>query len=216
MAKPRRQNPSFSGSAVTRSHRPRLPAMPASSSQSRPRPTWSWSRMLFANWTQSEAEQVAANYLGWTQRKGIRPAGIWAGNDPSGARRTQGRRGRRHHTGPEYPGGRPQLVGGRAARNQGRSSAADRWRPFLLGGWSIVLLRDYADGCDCAASFAAHRSQDVGDHARQSCLRRCADQDPGLRPDRFCAVQGKAGTLRPIRLLGGRADLVPVAPKRRR
>lgn len=39
-------------------------------------------RMLFANWTQSEAEQVTRNYLGWAARKEIRPAGIWAGNDP--------------------------------------------------------------------------------------------------------------------------------------
>ncbi|MEW6148409.1 MAG: ABC transporter substrate-binding protein, partial [Pseudomonadota bacterium] len=39
-------------------------------------------RLLFANWTQSEAERVTANYLGWASRKEIRPAGIWAGNDP--------------------------------------------------------------------------------------------------------------------------------------
>ncbi|MGC0395947.1 ABC-type sugar transport system substrate-binding protein [Bradyrhizobium liaoningense] len=97
-------------------------------------------RLLFANWTQSEAEQVTANYLGWASRKGIRPAGIWAGNDPMalGALRAAIAAGL-------VPGRNIQVVGLNC-----RLLLTDGGH-FLLGGWSIVLLRDYADGCDFAA-----------------------------------------------------------------
>jgi ABC-type sugar transport system substrate-binding protein len=109
-------------------------------------------RMLFANWTQSEAEQVAANYLGWAQRKGIRPAGIWAGNDPMalGALKAVEAAG-------ITPGKNVQVVGLNWSEDALREIKAGRLLltdggHFLLGGWSIVLLRDYADGCDFAAS----------------------------------------------------------------
>jgi ABC-type sugar transport system substrate-binding protein len=109
-------------------------------------------RMLFANWTQSEAEQVAANYLGWAQRKGIRPAGIWAGNDPMalGALKAVAAAG-------ITPGENIQVVGLNWSEDALREIKAGRMLltdggHFLLGGWSIVLLRDYADGCDFASS----------------------------------------------------------------
>ena len=109
-------------------------------------------RMLFANWTQSEAEQVAANYLGWAQRKGIRPAGIWAGNDPMalGALKAVAAAG-------IAPGEDIQVVGLNWSEDALREIKAGRLLltdggHFLLGGWSIVLLRDFADGCDFAAT----------------------------------------------------------------
>ncbi|WP_426609310.1 ABC transporter substrate-binding protein [Bradyrhizobium sp. McL0616] len=109
-------------------------------------------RMLFANWTQSEAEQVAANYLSWAQRKGIRPAGIWAGNDPMalGALKAVAAAGL-------SPGQNIQVVGLNWSEDALREIKAGRLLltdggHFLLGGWSIVLLRDYADGCDFAAA----------------------------------------------------------------
>ena len=109
-------------------------------------------RMLFANWTQSEAEQVAANYLSWAQRKGIRPAGIWAGNDPMalGALRAVEAAG-------ITPGEKIQVVGLNWSDDALREIKAGRLLltdggHFLLGGWSIVLLRDYADSCDFAAN----------------------------------------------------------------
>jgi ABC-type sugar transport system substrate-binding protein len=109
-------------------------------------------RMLFANWTQSEAEQVAANYLGWALRKGIRPAGIWAGNDPMalGALKAVVAAGL-------SPGQNIQVVGLNWSEDALREIRAGRLLltdggHFLLGGWSIVLLRDYADGCDFAAA----------------------------------------------------------------
>ncbi|KRQ00704.1 ABC transporter substrate-binding protein [Bradyrhizobium manausense] len=109
-------------------------------------------RMLFANWTQSEAEQAAANYLGWAQRKGIRPAGIWAGNDPMalGALKAVAAAG-------ITPGEQIQVVGLNWSEDALRQIKAGRLLltdggHFLLGGWSIVLLRDFADGCDFAAN----------------------------------------------------------------
>jgi len=109
-------------------------------------------RMLFANWTQSEAEQVTANYLGWASRKDIRPAGIWAGNDPMalGALRAVTAAGL-------MPGRNIEVVGLNWSDDALREIRAGRLLMtdgghFLLGGWSIVLLRDYADGCDFAAS----------------------------------------------------------------
>jgi len=107
-------------------------------------------RMLFANWTQSEAEQVTMNYLSWASRKAIRPAGIWAGNDPMalGAIKAISRAGL-------VPGQDIQVVGLNWSEDALRAIRAGRLLltdggHFLLGGWSIVLLRDYADGCDFA------------------------------------------------------------------
>ncbi|MEK9280034.1 MULTISPECIES: ABC transporter substrate-binding protein [unclassified Bradyrhizobium] len=109
-------------------------------------------RMLFANWTKSEAEHVTANYLSWASRKGIRPAGIWAGNDPMalGALRAATAAGL-------APGRDIEVVGLNWSEEALREIKAGRLLlsdggHFLLGGWSIVLLRDYADGCDFAAA----------------------------------------------------------------
>ncbi|WP_375309420.1 ABC transporter substrate-binding protein [Bradyrhizobium sp. A5] len=109
-------------------------------------------RMLFANWTQSEAEQVTMNYLSWASRKGIRPAGIWAGNDPMalGAIKAASTAGL-------APGEDIQVVGLNWSEDALRAIRAGRLLMtdgghFLLGGWSIVLLRDYADGCDFAVA----------------------------------------------------------------
>ncbi|TPQ38948.1 sugar ABC transporter substrate-binding protein [Bradyrhizobium guangdongense] len=105
-------------------------------------------RMLFANWTQSEAEVVTANYLSWAARKGIRPAGVWAGNDPMalGAIKAVVAAGLE-------PGKDLQIVGLNWSEPALREIEAGRLLlsdggHFLLGGWSMVLLRDYADGCD--------------------------------------------------------------------
>lgn len=107
-------------------------------------------RMLFANWTQSEAQELTANYLGWAARKNIRPAGIWAGNDPMalGAMTAALAAGL-------SPGKDIQIVGLNWSDDALRQIDAGRLLltdggHFLLGGWSIVLLRDYADGCDFA------------------------------------------------------------------
>lgn len=109
-------------------------------------------RMLFANWTQSEAEQVTMNYLSWAERKGIRPAGIWAGNDPMalGAIKAASAAGL-------VPGQDIQVAGLNWSEDALRAIRAGRLLltdggHFLLGGWSVVLLRDYADGCDFAAA----------------------------------------------------------------
>lgn len=105
-------------------------------------------RMLLANWNAAEAERITSNYLAWASRKGIRLAGIWAGNDPmalgaldavSAAKLTPGQD--LHVVGLNWS--LPAL----AEVERGRMLLTDGGH-FLMGGWSMVLLRDYADGCD--------------------------------------------------------------------
>lgn len=107
-------------------------------------------RMLLANWNATEAERITSNYLAWASRKGIRVAGIWAGNDPmalgalsavSAANLTPGKD--LHVVGLNWS---PQAL---SEVEQGRMLLTDGGH-FLMGGWSMVLLRDFADGCDFA------------------------------------------------------------------
>ena len=115
-------------------------------------------RLLFANWNAAEAETLADRYFGWAQRSGIRPAGVWAANDPIalGAMKAMEKNG--------LAAGRDLGVVGLNwspealdAVKAGRMILTDGGH-FFEGGWSMVLLRDHADGCDFAAHSAA---QDV-------------------------------------------------------
>lgn len=105
-------------------------------------------RMLLANWNAADAERITGNYLAWAARKGIRVAGIWAGNDPmalgalnavAAANLTPGKD--LHVVGLNWS------LSALAEVEQGRMLLTDGGH-FLMGGWSMVLLRDYADGCD--------------------------------------------------------------------
>jgi len=112
-------------------------------------------RLLFANWNAAEAETLADRYLGWALRTGIRPAGVWAANDPIalGAIKAIEKRG-------FAPGRDIGVVGlnwspeALAEVKAGRMIMTDGGH-FFSGGWSIVMLRDHADGCDFAAGGAA-------------------------------------------------------------
>lgn len=107
-------------------------------------------RMLVAHWTSSEGEALTSRYLNWAQRKGIKPAGVWAGNDVMalGALKAVEKAGLR-------PGKDHVIVGlnwspealQRVAR--GEMLLTDGGH-FLVGLWSMVLLRDFVDGCDFA------------------------------------------------------------------
>jgi ABC-type sugar transport system substrate-binding protein len=111
-------------------------------------------RMVFANWNAAEAERVTTSYLAWAARRNIRVAGIWAGNDPMalGAIKAAGAANLQ-------PGKDLQVVGlnwsidALEEIDAGRLLLTDGGH-FLLGGWSMVLLRDFADGCDFATSTA--------------------------------------------------------------
>ena len=67
-------------------------------------------RLLFANWNAIEAETLADRYFQWAKRAGIRPAGVWAANDPIALRRHQGDGEERPRAGPRSRRGRSQLV----------------------------------------------------------------------------------------------------------
>ncbi len=115
-------------------------------------------RLLFANWNAIEAETLADRYFQWAKRAGIRPAGVWAANDPIalGAIKAMEKNGL-------APGRDLGVVGlnwspeALDAVRDGRMILTDGGH-FFEGGWSMVMLRDHADGCD----FARHDAvQDV-------------------------------------------------------
>lgn len=111
-------------------------------------------RMLLANWNAAEAERITSNYLAWAARKGVRLAGIWAGNDPMALGALDALSAAKL-----IPGQDLHVVGlnwsppALAEVEQGRMLLTDGGH-FLMGGWSMVLLRDYADGCDFAKDGA--------------------------------------------------------------
>jgi ABC-type sugar transport system substrate-binding protein len=112
-------------------------------------------RFLLANWNAAEAETLTTRYLDWAEHAGIRPAGIWAANDPMalGAIEAIASKGLE-------PGKDMAVVGlnwspeALAAIKDGKLLLTDGGH-FFGGAWSIVMLRDYADGCDFAREGAA-------------------------------------------------------------
>jgi ABC-type sugar transport system substrate-binding protein len=112
-------------------------------------------RFLFANWNAAEAATLTTRYLDWAEHSGIRPAGIWAANDPMalGAIDAIAKKG-------FVPGKDMAVVGlnwspeALAAIKDGKLLLTDGGH-FFGGAWSIVMLRDHADGCDFARQGAA-------------------------------------------------------------
>ncbi len=112
-------------------------------------------RKLFANWNAADAKTLAGRYLGWARRAGIRPAGIWAANDSIAIGAIQAIE--KHGL---TPGGDIGVVGlnwSPEALDEvkaGRMIMTDGGH-FFAGGWSMVMIRDHADGCDFAKEGAA-------------------------------------------------------------
>lgn len=100
-------------------------------------------RFLYANWNQTEAENITTNYLNWAKRNQIKPSGIWAANDPiaAGAKAALVKAGLK-------PGVDTCLVGlnwstqGLEMVKSGEMILTDGGH-FLAGAWSIILLNDY-------------------------------------------------------------------------
>jgi ABC-type sugar transport system substrate-binding protein len=112
-------------------------------------------RLLFANWNAAEAETLTDRYLAWAQKSGIRPAGIWAANDPIALGAIKAALRNRLTPGRDLgvvglnwsPEAIEEIKAGRMILSDGGH--------FFEGGWSMVMLRDHADGCDFAAKQAA-------------------------------------------------------------
>ena len=112
-------------------------------------------RFLFANWNAADAQTLTARYLDWAEHSGIRPAGVWAANDPMalGAIDAIASKGLE-------PGRDMQVVGlnwspeALAAVEDGKLLLTDGGH-FFGGAFAIVMLRDHADGCDFARGGAA-------------------------------------------------------------
>lgn len=112
-------------------------------------------RRLIANWNAGEAETLTGRYLEWAAHVGVRPAGIWAANDAMALGAIQAL-----ETKGVAPGEDIGVVGlnwspqGFAKVRDGEMLLTDGGH-FLGGAWALVMLRDYADGCDFAARGAA-------------------------------------------------------------
>ena len=112
-------------------------------------------RFLYANWNAAEAATLTARYLDWAEHSGIRPAGVWAANDPMalGAIEAIAKKGL-------VPGKDMAVVGlnwspeALDAIKAGKLLLTDGGH-FFGGAWSIVMLRDHADGCDFVGDGAA-------------------------------------------------------------
>ena len=112
-------------------------------------------RLLFANWNAAEADTLTYRYLRWAENTGVRPAGVWAANDPMaiGAINAIEKAGL-------TPGRDIAVVGlnwspeALEEIKTGRLVLTDGGH-FFAGGWSMVMLRDHADGCDFAEGGAA-------------------------------------------------------------
>ncbi|WP_051085782.1 ABC transporter substrate-binding protein [Neomegalonema perideroedes] len=111
------------------------------------RPDVTVDRLLYANWNRAEAETLASRYLGFMRARGIKPAGVWAANDPiaMGAIDALKKSGLK-------PGEDVFVVGlnwsaealDLIEKNELLLSDGGH---FLAGGWVMVMLRDLVDGC---------------------------------------------------------------------
>ncbi len=114
-------------------------------------------RILYANWNTPEAELLAHHFLAWAERRGIRPAGIWAGNDPMalGALKAASTRGLKPGTDILIAGlnWSPEAL----ERVESGEMLLTDGGHFLVGTWTMILLRDFVDGCDFAKDAAVVR-----------------------------------------------------------
>ncbi|MDD2867741.1 ABC transporter substrate-binding protein [Neomegalonema sp.] len=104
-------------------------------------------RLLYANWNRAEAAILTGRYLDLMRARNLRTAGVWAANDPIaiGALDALGQAGLK-------PGEDAFVVGlnwsaealDLIKRNELLLSDGGH---FLAGGWVMVMLRDFVEGC---------------------------------------------------------------------
>ena len=100
-------------------------------------------RFLYANWNESEAQQLTKQYLNWAERNAIQPVAIWAANDPIAQGVSKALAQHPHTQDQEVC-----LVGlnwssqGLKMVSQGKMLMSDGGH-FLAGAWAMVLLHDY-------------------------------------------------------------------------
>lgn len=105
-------------------------------------------RLLYANWNQRDAQVMMERYLQWASRNQIRVQAVWAANDPiaQGAVNAMQKQGYR-------PGKDIMVAGlnwspeGIEMVRQGELVLTDGGH-FLGGAWSMVVLKDHAEGVD--------------------------------------------------------------------
>lgn len=114
-------------------------------------------RFLFAHWNQADAEVAAGRYFDWMLSRGATDQGVWAANDPMALGVIAAARARGLEPGRDFGlvglNWSPEAI---AHVRDGSMLLTDGGH-FLLGAWSMVMLRDLIDGCDFAQANAAQR-----------------------------------------------------------
>ncbi|MAC48571.1 MAG: sugar ABC transporter substrate-binding protein [Oceanospirillum sp.] len=107
-------------------------------------------RLLYANWNARDAKVMTERYLQWAERNQIHPHSLWAANDPIAAGAIKALREKGLEPGKDIflaglnwsPEGLDMVQSGDLVLTDGGH--------FLAGAWTMVLLRDYAEGFDFA------------------------------------------------------------------
>lgn len=112
-------------------------------------------RFLFAHWNKADAETAAGRYFDWMKSRGATVQGIWAANDPMALGVIAAAQARGLQAGRDFGlvglNWSPEAI---ARVRDGQMLLTDGGH-FMLGAWSVVMLRDYFDGCDFARTSAA-------------------------------------------------------------
>ena len=107
-------------------------------------------RLLYANWNAKDAEVMTERYLQWAGRNNIQLRALWAANDPIAAGAMKALRQQALKPGEGvFLAGLNWSPEGLALVEEGEMVLTDGGH-FLAGAWSMVLLRDYAEGFDFA------------------------------------------------------------------
>jgi ABC-type sugar transport system substrate-binding protein len=112
-------------------------------------------RLLYANWNNADARTLTARYLDWAEHAGLRPAGVWAANDPMALGALDAIEAKGLQAGKDIGVVGLNWSADALARIKSGKMIMTDGGHFLGGAWSLVMLRDYADGCDFAPQGAA-------------------------------------------------------------
>ena len=105
-------------------------------------------RLLYANWNARDAQVMTERYLQWAERNNIQLRALWAANDPIAEGAIKALRDKQMKPGETvYLAGLNWSPEGLDMVKNGDLVLTDGGH-FLAGAWSMVLLKDHADGFD--------------------------------------------------------------------
>ena len=108
-------------------------------------------RLLYANWNARDAEVMTERYLQWASRNNVRLQTLWAANDPIAEGAIKAIRKQGLQPGKDvFVAGLNWSPEGLAMVERGEMVLTDGGH-FMAGAWSMVILRDHADGMDLSS-----------------------------------------------------------------